>query len=282
MKSLRWRIRDARPPEQILEHYKLEKALAAQLRAASKSERRNLYSSLYDELFRSLPHHPQLVNRASAETRRRSAQRQARFLLSLVSGDSSILEVGCGDCLLATELAKGARAVYAVDVSEEMTKLVEKPENLHLILSDGCSIDIPPASVQLAFSNQLMEHLHPDDASEQLRNIYTALADGGRYFCITPNRMSGPHDVSRSFDDVATGFHLREYTVAELELLFRSVGFSGFRAYAGLDGNYVRVPLALIKVTELLLARVPARWRRALGPLAPFRAILGIRLLAIK
>jgi hypothetical protein len=31
-----------------------------------------------------------------------------------------------------------------------------------------------------------MEHLHPEDAFEQLRNIIRALAPGGRYVCITP------------------------------------------------------------------------------------------------
>jgi len=282
VKSLRWKIHDPRQPEQILEHYEVEKTLAARLRAASRSERRALYGELYDELFRRIPHHPQLVNRASPEARRRSARRQARFLLSLVADGASILEIGSGDCLLAAELARGARAVYAVDVSEEMTRLAARPQNLHLILSDGCSIDVPPASIQLAFSNQLMEHLHPDDAVEQLRNIYAALADGGKYFCITPNRLSGPHDVSRTFDDEATGFHLHEYTVAELELLFRSAGFSRFRAYLGVDGTYLRVPLALIRATESLLGRAPRKWRRALGPLAPLRALLGIRLLAIK
>jgi predicted SAM-dependent methyltransferase len=34
-------------------------------------------------------------------------------------------------------------------------------------------------SVDLAYSNQLMEHLHPDDASEQLANVYRALKPGG-------------------------------------------------------------------------------------------------------
>ena len=61
-----------------------------------------------------------------------------------------------------------------------------------------------------------MEHLHPDDALEQLQNIYSALVPGGIYLCITPNRLSGPQDVSRDFDMVATGFHLKEYTISEL------------------------------------------------------------------
>ena len=71
-----------------------------------------------------------------------------------------------------------------------------------------------------------MEHLHPDDAVDQLKNIYNALVNGGKYICITPNRLTGPHDISKYFDNVATGFHLKEYTVTELSGLFREVGFS--------------------------------------------------------
>jgi hypothetical protein len=57
-----------------------------------------------------------------------------------------------------------------------------------------------------------MEHLHPEDALEQLQKIRRTLARGGVYVCITPNRVNGPHDVSGLFDDEARGLHLREYS----------------------------------------------------------------------
>ena len=42
-------------PEQLKEHYMIEKELAKKLKNSSKKERRYLYSSLYDELFRKVP-----------------------------------------------------------------------------------------------------------------------------------------------------------------------------------------------------------------------------------
>ena len=66
---------------------------------------------------------------------------------------------------------------------------------------------------------------------EQLRNLFAAIAPGGSYFCVTPSRLNGPHDVSKYFDTVARGFHLKEYTVTELEQLFRGVGFKRIQAY---------------------------------------------------
>ena len=84
-----------------------------------------------------------------------------------------------------------------------------------------------------------MEHLHPDDAFEQLENIYRALTPGGVYICVTPNRLSGPHDISSLYDEVATGFHLKEYSISELHSLFRRVGFSRIRVHFGIKEKYI-------------------------------------------
>lgn len=267
-----------RTAAQIREHYEIEKALAARLAAAPKAERAALYKDLYDELFRRVPHHPQLVLRESLAARRAAAERQVRFLASLAPPKPVFVEIGAGDCLISLAFAERASRVYAVDVSNEITGRVTPPENFTLVLSDGCSIPVPAESADLAFSNQLMEHLHPDDALEQLRNVYAALKPGGAYFCITPNRMSGPHDVSQHFDREACGFHLREYRIGELIALCRDAGFTRFRAYVGKDGRYLRVPVALVGRAEKLAGLLPAR----AGKLAPLRLLLGIRLLAIK
>jgi SAM-dependent methyltransferase len=274
-----------RTAAQVREHYEIEKRLAARLAAAPKRERASLYKALYDELFRRVPHHPQLVLRESLAARRATAERQVRFLASLarsVGADARagavFVEVGAGDCLISLAFADRAARVYAVDVSNEITGRVTPPANFELVLSDGCSIPVPPASADLVFSNQLMEHLHPDDAVEQLRNIFAALKPGGAYFCITPNRMSGPHDVSQYFDRQARGFHLREYRIGELIGVCREAGFTRFRVYIGKDGRYLRVPVALVALAERFAALLPART----GKLAPLRLVLGIRLLAIK
>jgi SAM-dependent methyltransferase len=267
---------------QLVEHFEIERELADKLKSSTKETRRTLYKDLYDELFRRVPHHPQLTEKASAEARRLSAARQVRFLLSIATSRPVFLEVGAGDCLTSLEMAKSASQVYAVDVSSEITAKINAPDNFQLLLSDGSSIDVPAQSVDLAFSNQLMEHLHPDDALEQLRNIHRALKRNGEYFCITPNRFSGPHDVSQHFAEVACGFHLREYCLGELLLLFNSAGFSEFHIFVGKDGLYVRVPLALCRAVELMVGALPRRVRKRVGKWAPVRLLLGIRLLAVK
>src|SRR5260370_4811857 len=182
-----------------------------------------------------------------------------RFLRRFLRRDSVFLEIGAGACTISLAAARFVKKVYALEVSEELTKSLIGPQNFELILSDGCSIPLPVDSVSIAYSHQVMEHLHPDDALEQLANIHKTLKSQGIYICVTPNRLSGPHDISKYFDLVATGFHLKEYTNTDLSDLFEQVGFSPIKAYAGALGIYIRCPLFLLRLLENLLSRFPRR-----------------------
>jgi SAM-dependent methyltransferase len=281
MKQKPWK-NEQRTPAQIREHYEIEKELANRLRSASKEERRNLYSSLYNELYQRVPLHPQLTRKLSLLETRQAVTSQMKFLGPFLSKDTTFLEVGPGDCALSFELAPFVKQVYAVDVSDEISRASTTPENFELILSDGCSIPVAPNSVNVAYSNQLMEHLHPDDAMEQLRHIYNALAPGGVYICITPNRLYGPADVSKYFDVIATGFHLKEYTNSELSKLFRRVGFSRVRAYIGARGKYRSFPVLPLAFCEIMLDKTPYALQKIMARTLPFRVLLGIRLVGVK
>jgi SAM-dependent methyltransferase len=267
-------------PRKLLHHYQVEVELARQLRNAPKTERARLYAALYDELFRRVPYHPQLHQKSDPTERTRAVERQLASLSRYLHKDSTFVEIGAGDCRLSFEAAKRLKRVYAIDVSSEVTKNIEPPENVELILSDGTSVDVPPESVDVAYSNQLMEHLHPDDAIAQLQAIYRALVPGGIYICITPHRFGGPLDISRFFDKVATGFHLKEYTNRELRDLFRQVGFSRFARHTRLGHRYIKFPLGAVTVLEAMISRLPPTKRRAMY--FRLRMFLSIRLLAYK
>ena len=273
---------ERRTPTQIRAHYEVERELANRLRTASGPERRRLYSLVYDELFRRVLDHPMLTQRPSAVDKEMAISAEVALLMPFLDDSTTFLEVGPGDCALSLQIAKTVKKVYAVDVSGEITGDSARPDNFTLIISDGCTIPVPPNSVDVAYSNQLMEHLHPDDAAEQLRNIATALVPGGIYICITPNRLTGPHDVSMYFDTVATGFHLKEYTIAELTTFLRRAGFERVRAHVGGRGRYINLPVDLLIWCERLLGLLP---NDISGPIArsrPMRTLLNIRLGAVK
>lgn len=266
----------------LRQHYEVERELADRLRLATREQRRSLYRSVYDELYQRVPHHPQLTRKSSAELTHKVLAPQLRLLRPYLRPETTLLEIGPGDCALSIALAQQVRQVYGVDVSEEITHHVSLPSNFKLILSDGTSVPVPPESVDVAYSNQLMEHLHPDDAVEQLEGICRALRPGGVYICITPNRLNGPHDISQHFGSVATGFHLKEYTVTELSRLFRKVGFRKVQVLLGRSGTYLAAPVAPVMAGEAVLGLLPPKARRVLGLALPCRAFLGIRLLGTK
>lgn len=252
---------DPRTWEQIREHYEVERELADQLRYASKEERRKLYVSVYNELFKRVPHHPQLSHKASAEYTAREVARKMLFLRPFLHSEATFLEIGTGDCALAWEVARTVKKSYGIDVSIEIAGHMKHPNNFQLLISDGCTIPLEDNSVDVAYSDQLMEHLHPDDAFEQLQEIHRVLQPGGMYLCVTPLRLSGPHDVSRHFDTVATGFHLKEYTVSDLCDLFKQVGFNKVVPYIGTRGIYISPPVFLVKAHELIVSLLPRKYR---------------------
>ncbi len=272
---------ERRNPELVRQHYEVEKELADRLRHATREQRRSLYGSVYNELYQRVPHHPQLTRKSSPELTRAALGPQLRILRPYLSPETTLLEIGPGDCSLSMAIAGQVRQVYGLDVSEEITHRLSLPSNFKLILSDGTSVPLPPDSVDVAFSNQLMEHLHPDDALEQLKGIWRALRPGGVYICITPNRLNGPHDISQYFDSVATGFHLKEYTVAELSRLFRQVGFRKVDALLGRRGTCVPFPVAPVVAGEAVLRLMPSKARQMLGRTVG-RAFLGVRLRGTK
>lgn len=273
---------DGRTFEQLREHYEIEKKLADRLRSSSREERQHLYTDLYNELYRRVPQHPQLTRKLSPEDQRRAIDAQLRVLSPFLSKDKVFLEVGAGDCAVSFEVARIVRQVYALDISEAVIETSTRPDNFALILSDGCSMPVSADSIDVAYSNQLMEHVHPDDALEQLSSIHKVIAPGGAYICRTPNRLKGPHDISRYFDRVATGFHLKEYSTTELAALFRTAGFGKVTVHCRIRGRCFRVPLLIVRCLESVLAVLPYPLRKAIAWRTPFDQLLGIEIARTK
>jgi SAM-dependent methyltransferase len=264
--------------ELIQEAYRLEKELGTRLKNSTKDERKQLYILLYDNLFRQLTYNPILLEKTDPELAAWVVDRRMELLSKFLKPDTVFLEIGAGSCNLSLEIAKQVKEVVAVDVSFEVGQQFNPPDNFKFIVSDGLNIPVPDNSVTIAFSHQLMEHLHPDDAIEQLQNVYKAIAPSGQYICVTPNRLSGPHDASRFFDDVATGWHLKEYSVSELYDLFRQVGFTKIRYYKYNKDIALEISLTwriinLIKTCENLIDSLPASLKRPIAKALSFRGI---------
>jgi SAM-dependent methyltransferase len=144
---------------------------------------------------------------------------------------------------------------------------------------DGFDLGLPPGSLDLAYSHDVAEHLHPDDLFDQLRSVQRSLRPGGMYVCVTPNRISGPHDISRHFSATPRGFHLREYTSTELADVFRGAGFTSVKIFVAVNGRHLSplLPTKLARPLEAPLGALPKAVRRNLSlPIAALK-VVGIR-----
>jgi len=272
-------FQDQRTQSELRAHYELEKRLAARLRAATREERRHLYRELYDELYRKVPFlktDPRTIDKTQLEA-------SLRLLRPYLGSRKTFLEVGAGNLALSRVIAPLSQRVVALDVSKEFaTALGAVPANVEVVLSDGLSVPVEPASIDVAYSSQLMEHLHPEDAFEQLQNILCVLKPGGVYICNTPHRLNGPHDISQYFDEEATGFHLKEYTNRELCDVFLRAGFRRVYSLTGVRGYVAKVPVAFIVFFEDVLSALPKTVRKIIAKFLPVKILLGVRLVGVK
>lgn len=272
---LKARNGELRSTERLLAHFQLESKLAMRLRHAPRDERPILYQQLYDTLFSALPDHPQ-------NTKTRGADRitqQLGMLLPLLPARGTYLEIGCGDAALTFAMAPHCTAAYGVDVTDRLIDSAAAPPNFGFVRTSAVTIDLPAGSVDLAYSNQLTEHLHPDDVAAQLREIHRVLRPGGAYLCRTPSGLTGPHDISVYFAHEALGFHLREYDYRGLAHLFQEVGFRRMRAIMRARGTHTLLPVALMTLLKSTISAMPGALRQRILDISPVRHALGVELI---
>lgn len=270
---------DDRPADRVVAHYRLERELSDRLRHAPREARSLVYSQVYSELFAALPDHPQ--RRMPGNARGRLAA-MLREIAGKLRPQTVLLEIGCGNAALAIAAAGQVRMAYGLDVTDALIDFANAAPNFKFLRTGGVDIPLPAEAVDFAYSNQLMEHLHPDDAFDQLSEVYRVLKPGGRYMCITPSRVTGPHDVSCYFDYEATCLHLREYDYGALRALFRRAGFRVFACSATIRGREIHLAYPAIRAAERGLLLLPPRIRANLTSSAPVQALLGLTVVAEK
>jgi SAM-dependent methyltransferase len=249
---------ETRTIDQLREQLEVERELAQRLLRAG--ETRGLYSEVYDEFLRRVPHHPSLAQKEDPATQTGLVSLQLRLLEPFLRPETRFLEVGGGDCALAIELSRRVHRVTAVEASAEMP--APPAGNLEVIVSDAPPYPLSGGSVDLAFSCHFIEHLRPDDALLHLREMHRLLAPGGRYVCVTPHRLWGPHDISRYFSDVPEGLHLHEYSHNDLLGLLKQAGFRRRRVIRHIGGSGAWLPHLGHRSLEGLLALLPLNVRR--------------------
>ncbi|MBI5773089.1 MAG: class I SAM-dependent methyltransferase [Verrucomicrobia bacterium] len=222
---------DPRPFESIRRHYEVEKELAQRLLHSTRAERTRLFATLYGELFRRVPDHPRLTRRDTPERSRAAVAGRMALLRGQLSAEKTFLEFAPGDCRLAFEVCAHVRKVIGVDISDQSSAADRRPDNFELVVYDGYNLGVPDESVDVVFSYQFIEHLHPEDVMPHFEMARRVLRPGGVYVFSTPHAFSGPHDISSCFSDQPECFHFKEWTFTEMAALLRGAGFSQSRVF---------------------------------------------------
>ncbi|MBK8805293.1 MAG: class I SAM-dependent methyltransferase [Bacteroidales bacterium] len=252
-------------PAELKTIYDLEVIQAHKLNTAIPEERKKLYTKLYDEYFAALPFHPQFKVKHDDSFKTEKINYLLKATVPFLMNNNTFVEIGAGDCSLSKAIAQKGFNTFALDVSETISKSIENEKsnnNFNFICFDGFNLPFEANSIDVFFSNQLLEHLHPDDVLEQTRNINSCLKSNGKYICITPNKLTGPHDISRFFTNKNVGFHLKEYSAYNLHSLFRKSNFNKIKFYSMILGKYYKIPSCMLFSFEFLARIIPLNMRR--------------------
>ena len=222
---------DNRSIESLRHQYEVENDLHRQLMESTRETRPELFGKLYDELFERVKDHPRMTRRETAESSAAAVEARMKLLRPFLKDVNTFREVAPGDCRLAYKVCDKVDKVIAIDISDQSGDKKDVPENFELVIYDGYELGVPKESVDLAFSYQFLEHIHPEDHEYHFQTVYDVLKPGGLYVFDTPHLYSGPHDASRGFAYIHEGMHLKEWTYREMSTLVKKIGFKQWNTF---------------------------------------------------
>jgi len=253
------RVRNRLTLEQLRNQYKVEKTIAENLKRATRRERTRIYRVMYDELFKLVPYCSRLKRRENARQTELVNRTKLKLIERFVDKSRILVEFAPGDCTFANDICKRVKFVYGVDISDQRGEGFTKPVNFKLIIYDGYNVKMKEEYADIVFSDQLIEHLHPDDTQFHFQLVKRLLKPRGLYVFRTPHRFSGPHDVSRFFSDKAEGFHLKEWTFCEITKMLMDAEYSSWTTYWFAKGIRIKLPYCYFLILENVLSILPKR-----------------------
>lgn len=232
--------------DHVRQHVELEGVLTDRLIASPAAERASMFEEAYTELYSKLPWLASTGFSGGLEP-----------WLMLMRPGAKVYEVGSGNGALARLLAKNGFNVTATEITEKRGhgETAAEPEGMHWQLTDGVHLDKfeEPESYDYVISNQVAEHLHPEDILTHFRTARLLLKPEGSYIARTPHRRHGPQDLTRVFKLKNPVFmHLHEFTYREFDSICTECGYSRVRAIVNLGP--VSRKLGLYKASDLFFS----------------------------
>jgi 2-polyprenyl-3-methyl-5-hydroxy-6-metoxy-1,4-benzoquinol methylase len=263
---------DAHPHSHSLDQIKMESEIANRLMELDDRERQAYYGEAYNQIFASA-----LASRGDDAIDQRFGA--DAYMIGHIERQSApgdrVLEVGCGCGYLSLEIARRGRNVNGVDVSsvaiaaaQQHASRLPRGSQVQFEVMNATELSFPDRSFAMAFSVEVLEHLHERDVLPHLREVARVLKPGGSYWLMTPNRLQGlsvgdrygVHHHHHDEDETAD-VHLKEWTYTELMPLLREAGFRRLMSpWRVRTLQFLPAwPAAVKKFGEGLATRLPAK-----------------------
>lgn len=209
---------------QLKTHYELEKRLAQKIINADENSRAEVTRGAYDELYQTITWHPGIG--VSKEERYIRAQKKFDMYRFFLPSSGKILELGCGSGELCEVFYNnGYEHIVGIDASISKIKM---QHNIKILQRDITNIDkIFDETFDVVISYQVFEHLYPDDVPKIFSKVFKLLNKGGIFCFDTPSSVGFPRDISKFFDRIPKGFHLKEWKHREIYDELKKAGFKG-------------------------------------------------------
>jgi len=104
---------------------------------------------------------------------------------SLLHGKRSILDIGCGDSLFPSELARRGYETYAIDLRHDF--IAARDRRVNFVQSDACYLPFRPGTFDVVISISALEHIPPDVQSLAVEEISHTLHKNSLLFVTMPD-----------------------------------------------------------------------------------------------
>jgi len=143
-----------------------------------------------------------------------------KHIISQISKNDNVLDVGCGDAVLLNELKKKKfKNLAGLDISKVAIENLKKAGILGKV-SKLPEVPFPMNSFDVVIATEVLEHIPADKKTVQ--NMLGVVKPGGFLFVSVPNNCMGP-DIEPE--------HLRKYTRHDLKRLLKDLKNLKFKVF---------------------------------------------------